>query len=227
MAVDYSSLEEDVDYFESLPADVWLMDDHKWAFFIWEQHRLKTGGARYSLMHADYHWDSNDDFRGESEAQAELAEADADGLRDMTAASEYVRYDSFIAPAVRRGLVSEVHFYCLQTDSEPLDADLCEEFGALQVSHPDVGSFAAVVATNPVIFDLCLDLFNRPGKENMDYGGTRWSDDEVLEFLEAVKHHIQAAELVTISLSFGHSGPESDTRHLAKLVVPRVLKWRQ
>ena len=35
------------------------MDDHRWALFIWEQHRQKTGGARYSLMHADYHWDSN------------------------------------------------------------------------------------------------------------------------------------------------------------------------
>jgi hypothetical protein len=120
MTVDFSSLEENADYFEPLPAGVWLMDDHKWALFIWEQHRQQVGGGRYSLMHADYHWDSTDDFLTDDEAQAELADADADGLRAMTAASERITYDSFIAPAVRRGLFSEVHFYCLQADSEPL-----------------------------------------------------------------------------------------------------------
>jgi hypothetical protein len=46
----------------------------------------------------------------------------------------------------------------------------------------------------------------------------------VLAFLEAIKHHIQAAELVTISLSFGCSGTADDTPHLA---VPRMVEWRR
>ena len=222
--VDFSTLEEDPEFFKPLPTGVWLMDNHKWALFVWERHRLQVGGAQYSLMHADFHWDSTDDFRENEAAQAVLAAANADGLRAMTAANEYITYDSFIAPAVRRGLFSEVHFYCLQTDSEPLDDSLCDEFGALQVIHPDVASLAAVVPASPLIFDLCLDLFNR---SDYDYDGDLWSDEEVLGFLKSVKHHIRSAELVTISLSFGCSGTQGDTRHLAELVVPRIVELRQ
>lgn len=224
MAVDFSALKEDTNYFEPLPAGVWLMDDHKWALFIWEQHRLRVGGGRYSLMHADYHWDSTDDFRDDEEAQAELKAADSHGLRAMTAAGERITYDSFIAPAVRRGLFSEVHFYCLQDDSEPLDEDLCEVFETPQHLHADAASLGAAVPVGPLIFDLCLDLFNH--SDNY-YEGYLWSDGEVCAFLEAVKHHIQAAELVTISLSFGCSGTADDTRHLAKLVLPRMVEWRR
>ncbi len=142
----------------------------------------------------------------------------------MTAASGRITYDSFIAPAVRRGLFSEVHFYCLQAESEPLQVELCEEFDAPQTMHPDAASLASVVTASPLIFDLCLDLFNR--SDNCDEGDL-WSDDEVLMFLETVKHHIKAAELVTISLSFGCSGTAEDTRHLAELVVPRIVGWRK
>lgn len=227
MKVDFSALEADADYFEPLSSDIWLMDDHKWALFIWDQLRQKARGVRYSLIHADYHWDSIDDFREDEEAKSKLAAAGSNDLRAMTAAGEYVRYDSFIAPAVRRGLFSEVHFFCQQDDSEPLDDDLCNAFGTVQSIHPDVASLAAVVPASPLIFDLCLDLFNRPDEANKEYSGTRWSDDEVLAFLKAVKHHIQAAELVTISLSFGCSGQEQDTRHLAELVVPPIFAWRR
>ena len=48
----------------------------------------------------------------------------------------------------------------------------------------------------------------------------------MLEFLDTVKHHIQGAELVTVSLSFSCSGTADDTRHLAELVVPRIVEWR-
>jgi len=221
--MDYSALSEDKDYFEPLSANVWLIDDHKWALLIWEQHRQLTGGRRYSLIHADYHWDSTDDFRDDEGAQAKLDTADLDGIRTMTAAGDLITYDSFIAPAVRRGLLSEIHFYCLQNDSEPLDEDLCEEFKTPQFLHDDAASLAHAVTVSPLFFDLCLDLFNRSG--NFEEGEL-WSDAEVIAFLEKIKHHIQAAELVTISLSFGCSGSADDTRHLAELVVPRLVEWR-
>jgi hypothetical protein len=101
---------------------------------------------------------------------------------------------------------------------------LCEEFNTPQQMHPDAASLAAVVPASPLIFDLCLDLFNR--SDNYDEGDL-WSDDEVQEFLETVRHHIQAAALVTISLSFGYSGTADDTRHLAELVLPRIVSWRK
>jgi hypothetical protein len=158
------------------------------------------------------------------EAQERLAAADVDSLRAMTADGSYIRYDSFIAPAIRRGLLSEVHFYCLQDDSEPLDDDLCEGFHVQQVIHPDVASFAVAAPADTRIFDLCLDLFNRA--DDKVYEGDLWTDEEILGFLESIKHHIIAAELVTISLSFAYSGTEDDTRRLAELVVPAIVAMR-
>lgn len=75
-----------------------------------------------------------------------------------------------------------------------------------------------------MIFDLCLDLFNHAdGKE---FEGDLWTDAGVLEFLDAVSSHIIAAAVVTISLSFRYSGEEEDTRHLAQLIVHRILELR-
>ena len=59
-----------------------------------------------------------------------------------------------------------------------------------------------------------------------EFEGDLWTDADVLKFLEAARSHILAAAVVTISLSFGYSGAEEDTRHLAQLVVPRILELR-
>lgn len=224
LEIDFRHVEEDGELLMRLPADVWLMDDHKWAFIAWETHRVDVQGKRYALMHADFHWDGVDDFSDDEDAKAELLSADLATLRSMTASDEFICYDSFIAPAVHRGLLSELHFYCLQADGDKgVDDGLCEQFGAVQVLHNDVASLAAAKPANPLIFDLCLDLFNRADKY---YEGDLWSDDEVVEFLDAVGHHIRAAELVTISMSFGYSGTADDTRHLTELVVPKIVQLR-
>ena len=78
--------------------------------------------------------------------------------------------------------------------------------------------------TGPLIFDLCLYLFNHA--DDLEFEGVLWTDADVLEFLEATSSHILTAAVVTISLSFGYSGTEEDTRHLAQLVVPRILELR-
>ena len=222
--VDFRKLREDPDLLKQLPVGIWLMDDHKWALLVWEQHRRQAGGHQYSLMHADFHWDAVDDFIDDDAAQAALRAATVEELRAMTADADYIKYDSFIAPAIRLGLLTEVHFYCVQADSEPLDESLCNEFCVRQVIHSDLQSLVTAAPPRPLIFDLCLDLFNRD--DDMQYGGDLWSDTDVLAFLESVKHHIRDAELVTISLSFGYSGTEHDTRHLAELVLPKVVAIR-
>jgi hypothetical protein len=223
--IDLRRLAEDGELLIRLPADVWLMDDHKWAFIAWETHRKDVEGKRYALIHADFHWDGVDDMSDDQDAQARLLAADLDTLRSMTASDEFIRYDSFIAPAVRRGLLSELHFYCLEDDGDKgVDDDLCEQFSTVQVLHNDVDDLAAARPADSLIFDLCLDLFNRANKY---YEGDLWSDDEVVEFLEAVGHHIRSADLVTISMSFGYSGTADDTRHLAELVVPKIVQMRR
>lgn len=143
----------------------------------------------------------------------------------MTAAEQYIRFDSFIAAAVRRGLLSEVHFFCKEDDGNEvgLDADLCADAGVQQAVHVDVDSLVALEPTGAFIYDLCLDLFNRADDL---FDGELWPDADVLAFLDATRALIVAADFVTISLSFGYSGTEEDTRHLAQLVVPRILEWR-
>lgn len=223
--IDFLALDEDASFSMALTESVWLMDDHKWAFLVWEAHKQKTNGQSYALLHADFHWDGIDDFHENVDAQRDLAVADLGALHAMVEEDAYIRYDSFIAPAVRRGTLSELHFFCLQDDGgdKGVDIDLCEQFGIRQVHHENVQTLAAVVPEHPLIFDLCLDLFNR---SNMYYQGELWDDAEIEAFLESIRHHVRLAELVTISLSFGCSGTKEDTRYLAELVVPRVLEMR-
>lgn len=224
MPLDYAALTPDSDYIVQLGPGIWLMDNHKWALVAWERQRV--AGQRYVLLHADFHWDGVDDFGPDGAPREALLAAGVDDLAAMTAAAEYIRFDSFIAPAVRRGLLSEVHFFCKEGDDNAigLDADLCAQAGVEQVMHDDVDSLASFNPVGPLIFDLCLDLFNHA--DDMEFEGDLWTDADVLGFLEAMSSLIRAAAVVTISLSFGYSGTEKDTRHLAQLVVSRILELR-
>lgn len=221
----FSSLAPDENFRANLGEGVWLMDNHKWALLAWEQAR--AAGQRYALLHADYHWDGIDVL---GEVPERLTAFEAAGLPELDALTEedvLVRFDSFIAAAVRRGFVSEVHFYCTEDEGndEGLYQPICDRYGTVQFIHRDLESFAAVAPTDPVIFDLCLDLFNRSNDE--EYGEDLWNDEEVIGFVDVVAHHIRAAKVVTVSLSFGYSGTPDGTRHLAALVVPRVLALRR
>lgn len=221
--LDLATLHPDETFTVDLGGGLWLMDNHKWALLAWERSRT---ASRFELVHADFHWDGVDDFAGDEGSQAALMSASTNDLEAMTAADRYIRFDSFIAAAVRRGLLSRVHFFCLEDEGsdEGLDESLCEKFGVQQVVHRDIKSLAAIEPAHPVIFDLCLDLFNR--SNDLEYEGDLWSDDEVIAFIEAMAQHITAADVVTVSLSFGYSGTEVDTRHLAELVIPRIQSLR-
>lgn len=222
--VDFNSLQPDDEYLSDLGADVWLMDDHRWAFLVWTRFGVEHGIERFSLVHADYHWDGVNDFHEREEARARLLAADLDELEAMVRNRDFIQYDSFIAPAVIRKLVTEVHFLCTQTGTEPgLGESLLSDTGAREYMHDDASHLAQVRFNGPVIFDLCLDMFNR---SEIWATGDLWTDDEIDDFLGGVRPLIERAELVTVSLSFDYSGTESDTRHLAGLVVPRILHWR-
>lgn len=223
--MDYRNVTPDAEMLLEGAHQVWLMDDHRWALFAWESHRRQTRAGRYALIHADFHWDGIDDFHDSEDASATLLAASLSDLHSMIESEERIRYDSFIAPAIRLDALSQIHWYCLQDQGEDAGvcAQLCDKHDVVQFFHQNVASLAAANADRPLIFDLCLDLFNR--SDNY-YEGDLWSDEEVLGFLDAVRDHIRVAELVTISLSFGYSGSEDDTRHLAELVVPRILAMR-
>lgn len=219
---DCATLAEDDSYLANIGSGVWLMDDHRWALKVWETERTKNS---YTLVHADYHWDGCYDFHELPDEEAQLLAASPQQVAEFVAKGELVRYDSFIAPAVRRGLICTVHFYCLQSGlgDDALNEDFLQACGAIQVVHSNAQSLAAAQLVGPVIFDLCLDLFNRSDKWAE---GELWPDTEVLGFVTTVCPLIKQAEIVTVSLSFNYSGTASDTRHLAKLVLPEILACR-
>lgn len=206
--VDFSQLQPDDEYLSDLGSDVWLMDDHRWAFLVWTRFGFERGIGRFSLVHADHHWDGVNDFHEAEEARDRLLAADLTEIEAMVRNEERIQYDSFIAPAVTRKLVTEVHFFCKQTDTDPgLGERLLTEAGAREYVHDNAGQLAQVF-DGPVIFDLCLDLFNR---SNNWATGDLWSDDDVRDFLQSARSAIERAALVTISLSFNYSGTEADT----------------
>ncbi len=222
--VDFDQLQPDDEYLIDLGSDIWLMDDHRWAFLVWTRFGIEREVGRFSLVHADYHWDGVNDFHENEGARGRLLAADLAEIEAMVRNQERIQYDSFIAPAVIRELVTEVHFFCKQSGTEPgLGERLLGDTGAREYMHDDAGQLAHVQFRGPVIFDLCLDLFNRSDEWA---AGDLWTDDEIRSFLDQVRPVIERAALVTVSLSFDYSGTKADTRHLATLVVPTIVKWR-
>jgi hypothetical protein len=221
-ALPHELLAENDEYLAHVGNGVWLMDDHRWALQVWETERKSSG---YTLIHADYHWDACYDFYDLPDDEADLIAASPQRICELTAEGELIRYDSFIAPAIRRGLIHTVHFYCLQDGlgDNALDEKFLLACGAKQIIHSDGKSLALAQISGPTIFDLCLDLFNR---SDQFAEGDLWPDVEILEFLETVRQLIKQAELVTVSMSFNFSGTEADTRHLSQLVLPIVLAFR-
>lgn len=223
---DYQELHRDDSYLRELEAHTWLMDNHKWALWVWEQHALHIQNSKFTLAHADFHWDGGYHPYDNPDKSAEVLGADLDQLKALIAEDVWIRYDSFIVPALLRGRFDMVHFFCKQDDGYDLaiSQDLLDLTGTGQVLHDSVESLASITPQRPLIFDLCLDLFNRESKN--EYGSDLWSDEEVQAFLQAVRPLIEGASLVTVSLSFGCSGSEVDTRHLAAYVMPQILAWR-
>ncbi len=220
------ALDADDEFYMDLGSGIWLMDNHKWAFYIWHKHQAESGIEKFSLVHADYHWDGGNDFHESPEKLEELLRADDDELFGLIREELFIRWDSFISPAILRGFIDEVHFYCKQGDEYDvgLDEELLERAGTKQFIHDDARDLSIQTFSSPLIFDLCLDLFN---KSKRWYESDIWPDREVREFLDITRPLVRQAVLVTVSLSFGYSGTVEDTRRLAKLVLPMLKQWRR
>ena len=220
--VDFTTLCPDDAFFVPLDKSVWLMDDHRWAILAWES---QWKYDKYCLVHADYHWDAVYDFHGRCKAEEDLLAADYERMKQYVIENELIRFDSFIAPAVRRGMFADVHFFCEEGNSNEigLDENLLTISATKQVIHDTIETLVASKFSHPIIFDLCLDLFNYSDEWET---GDLWPESNILDFINSVSHIIAAAEVVTISLSFGYSGTVEDTRRLARLVLPKILACR-
>jgi len=221
---DIKSFGPDPSYFEKIHPNVWLMDDHRWAYFIWEQLlNRERSKAKRALLHLDYHWDGINDFKADSNQERLRKITDIEEIFQEVREGKRVRKDSFIAPAIIRGIINEVHFLCFQDDTPPgLDEELIDKFNVRQFFYEDISSLL-ISAPNSSLFNIDLDIFDR---SDQMYEGELWPDFEILEFLDGCSELIKSSPLITIAMSFGYSGSREHTKHLARLVLPKVLEFR-
>jgi hypothetical protein len=226
---DIESLRPDNFYFEEIHPNVWLMDDHRWAFYIWEKFLQHDGGKKpRALVHLDYHWDGVNDFSADADQERLRKISELDEICKIVSEEMGIQKDSFIAPAIIRGIVEEVHFLCFQRETEPgIDAELLDRYGSRQYFHPDLSSLSEHAPAGS-LFDIDLDIFNKSGYWDK---GDLWTGIEISQFLYGCNHLLESSSLVTIAMSFGYSGSEDDTRYLTELVVPQIVdlfqrSWR-
>jgi len=207
----------DDSYFEEIFPKVWLMDNHKWAYFVWEKHTIETNEkGPFALFHAHYHWDAVNDFKDSTRIGTLNELGTIDAVIALTA-SDQIKKDSFIAPAIIRGLVDEVHFFCKQMDNQHgFWPPFIKQYGAAQHIHSDAITFRSYSGSKPILFDLDLDLFN---SSEMWAEGDLWEETDIIQFIENCSELIQSSTIVTIAMSFGYSGTESDTNYLTQLAT--------
>lgn len=196
------------------------MDDHKWALYVW---RINRNILPDILFHADYHWDGDDDFPGDDSTLLKLI-SDHNRLRKIISRDQVIRKVSFISPAVRAEWFREIHFFCYQRNIEKgLNTENLIRKPVRQFIHISQQSVLEQLSEKDVAFDLDVDLFNHStilGK------GDLWPDHEVLAFLDFFSELIIKSSLITIALSYVYSGALEETRHLAQLILPKILSLR-
>jgi hypothetical protein len=219
-----NSLKPDASYVKKLHPRLWLMDSHKWAFYAWVSSLRALPGREHAVLaHLDYHLDACNDFTSAEDVERLLQATNPAEFAEIIAQDRLIKCDSFIVPAIMRGLVQDVHFFCREIDPDPgVYEEWLDSYDGPQFYHARLEDLLAAVAGKAVLFDLCLDLFNNLA--NKSYRGELWPDAEVTRLIDGCGELIRRALLVTVSLSFSHSGKESDTRHLARVVLPRVLQ---
>ncbi|MEW5789022.1 MAG: UPF0489 family protein [Pseudomonadota bacterium] len=227
MLVDIShALKEDDKYFEEIAKDIWLMDNHRWAYYVWETNRDKFKNHKAPIVHIDYHWDAGDDFYHSPEKEAEFKSLTIKQIWDMVSEGNWIRFDSFICPAIIRGICNEVHFLCFQGDGddEGIYEGTLNKHSALQHIYRSSSELKNLDIKTPYFFDFCVDVFNR---SDVMYTSDIWRLNEIDELLENIKHLVIDASIVTISMSYGYSGTSDDTSWLTRHVVGKFCSWRE
>lgn len=150
--MDYDHLSENPDYYEEIGRDIWLMDDHRWAFYVWSRYLERSTSCQLSLVHADYHWDGVNDLLGNESVLAQLRRADLKQVFDLVQQNQLIRFDSFIVPAVVRGIFSDIHFFCLQDDGDDrgIDPQVLQESGCKQHIHDDFRQLSSRPLKKPI-----------------------------------------------------------------------------
>lgn len=224
MTIFQNCIVNDDNFYKEISPNIWLMDDHKWAFWVWINFvsRFKIESP-LSLYHIDYHWDAVNDFQCEK-SLSDILQTDLTQLFQLVR-EDYIRKDGFIAPAIIKGIFDEVHFYCLQKDTEiAFSNDFLKRYNTKQYIHQTVEDICSVKNSREYAFDLDIDVFN---DSNMYLESDHWAEDKRDDFFKKSESIIQNASIITIAMSFGYSGTENDTKYLAEYVLKKIFEIRK
>jgi hypothetical protein len=198
--------------------NIFLVEEHKWALYCWEKYRKHYGNIPSRLVHLDYHSDSLS-YEGN---QNILKKMNLNDLYKHIEEDKYIRLDSFIVPAILRGYIKYVDFYCFQSDDYLLPFDYVPK-----KIHRNIESLVQNVNGDEIILDIDLDLFNHDGDGQMYVKGNLWKDEEIKVFIEKCTPLIKHAKVITIAQSPGFTGDINDIEHLTELVIPMILNIRK
>ncbi|MGE4418570.1 MAG: UPF0489 family protein [Sulfurimonas sp.] len=205
------------EYFEEIYPNIWIMDNHKWSLYCWEQYR-EENDIPSILVHLDYHWDAINDYH---EDESIIKKMNLVTMKDVLIKEDYIRKDSFIAPSIIRGYINRVDFHCFQTDTEiGLDESLLANYNVEQNIHDKIGDLINSIGNKKIILDLDLDIFN---KSDNFLEGDLWSEEEIKNYIYKITPLIEQAKVITIAMSYGFSGSDQGREYLTKLVTPIIV----
>lgn len=204
---------------EKISRNIFIMDNHKWAYYIWWKYRNIIPNI---LLHLDYHWDGIDSFQYNKGMLKIFQKFDNSKMYSFIKKDKYIREDSFITPALITNIFKEVHFLCFQNDTDiGIDESLLDNYNAKQFLYNSSDEVVNSLSNQSIVFDLDLDIFN---KSDYHDTGDLWKENEIIDFLGRFIKIIKRAPIITIAYSYSYSGSKKDTNYLANLVIPIILK---
>lgn len=210
------NFEKNDEYFDEIYPNIWIMDNHKWALYCWEQYRVKNQ-IPSTLVHLDYHWDAiNDYFENESV----IKNMDLKTLHKEIK-KNIIRYDSFITPAIIRGYVDRVDFHCFQIDTIGFADDFVNRYNTTQNIHSNIEDLVNEIEKQEIILDIDLDIFNKSGKN-----GVLWDEEKIEAYICKITPLVKQAKIITIAMSYGYTGSNEEIEYLTKLVIPLIIETR-
>jgi len=210
------------DYLEEIHPNIWLMNNHKWAYFVWQKLKYKNNTIPSTLLHIDYHWDGINDFHNKIDVTKKFIKLNKlPQIYDMVKKNDLIKADSFIAPAVIKKIINEIHFYCFQNGVENgLDASLLQENAATQYIHKTQHSIIKIIGNKSIIFDLDLDVFN---KSKNTFKPDIWPKKDIKKFLHNLSGIIKNSCIITIAISRIYGGYSLENiKSLLEIVIPCI-----
>jgi len=200
---------------------VWLMDNHKWAFWVWTNYFTKNSTEKPAiLLHFDHHWDAVNDFN----TDAAISTLCQDNRSEMyrLVAENYIRKDGFIAPAIIKGYFNEIHFYCKQANPQiGFSSEFLNSFTAKQCFYDEIEKINDIIIERSYAFDLDIDLFNN---SEVYLKSKLWPENQRDDFFDRCELLIKHASIVTIAMSYGYSGTKKDTKWLTQYTYEHKIR---